>query len=880
MKKFAWVALAVVITLCGCPGSNKFRADLSDAVWLLAGPFPNASEASATCPGFFRDWLSAQGREEKAALAKGAEIGGRTVVQAQAESGIIDLNRHLGESADSVAYAYLEFASGGGEYALRMGSDDGIRAWLNGSRIVDDHVHRSMNPGDEAVPVQLSRGRNRLLVKVDQGYGEWSLSCTLAPRGEEERAFAAAPEVGLSITVSNAAAPASEEVAFTVHTAPAFAVSVPVECILSDPSGREAARMAGTTNAVLSIPVPAGAEGMFTVSASAGGQGKLAGARASASVLRGETEAIFTEAASRARSAAGRAAKGADAYDFAPTLEFLADTMEGKAHPGLSSLERKMRAAGFAADIVDALGRGERSALQGYRQYAYRSSLDGSLQPYSLYVPEGFDPARKYSLIIDLHGFSSDDYSAAKNLADLKPKDFIIASPYGRGDLAYVSAGEQDVLDVMDRVMAAYPIYPDRVYLTGNSMGGMGAWRIAQMYPDRFAAVAPFCGWTGLDFMSNLLNLSVLVAHGDSDPSVPVSMSRDAVAELKSLGVDVRYDELAGGNHDAWRAWFASHPPSSIFDYFRSKVRNPSPRRIAALVPCPRYGRHYWISVDELAAGSEVGSVIAVRDSGASVSVKTGGVSALSVDLALAGLADAAGRTVIIDGTAVSVPKGATRIRLWKDTAGSWRTDPRPPAPGAPKHDGGGLADLFMQPLRIVYGTQSAGSRAMLEEAARRLADWSPDERANIGDKTGRFIVRADTEITETELSRCGILLLGKASENLISRRAAGTIGAYYRKGAIFIGGASFPDKGLFIVRPSPFARGRLMGYIDIPPQIRDAPGSITEWFYQLPFRLRDYRVDESVSWPQITPDVAVLDRNPLVDIWAGRFDRNWEDLK
>jgi predicted peptidase len=100
-------------------------------------------------------------------------------------------------------------------------------------------------------------------------------------------------------------------------------------------------------------------------------------------------------------------------------------------------------------------------------------------------------------------------------------------------------------------------------------MGGSGTWLIASRHPDLFAAVAPvFGGWDfrllpGSGFANpgattvperfvqesqssfvgaeGLLNLPLLVNHGDSDPTVTVEYSRHAVRMLQRWGYDVRY---------------------------------------------------------------------------------------------------------------------------------------------------------------------------------------------------------------------------------------------------------------------------------------------------------------------------------------------------
>jgi len=97
------------------------------------------------------------------------------------------------------------------------------------------------------------------------------------------------------------------------------------------------------------------------------------------------------------------------------------------------------------------------------------------------------------------------------------------------------------------------PIDPDRVYLTGLSMGGYGAWDLAARHPERFAAVVPVCGGGDPAQADRLRDLPIWVWHGDRDRSVPVEQSRRMVEALRRAGSAVRYDELPGVGHGSWK---------------------------------------------------------------------------------------------------------------------------------------------------------------------------------------------------------------------------------------------------------------------------------------------------------------------------------------
>ncbi len=94
---------------------------------------------------------------------------------------------------------------------------------------------------------------------------------------------------------------------------------------------------------------------------------------------------------------------------------------------------------------------------------------------------------------------------------------------------------------------------PARVYLTGLSMGGFGAFDLAARQPERFAGVVAICGGGDPSSAPRLCGLPVQVWHGSTDGAVPVERSRAMVAALRAAFAAVDYRELAGVGHDAWR---------------------------------------------------------------------------------------------------------------------------------------------------------------------------------------------------------------------------------------------------------------------------------------------------------------------------------------
>jgi predicted peptidase len=109
-------------------------------------------------------------------------------------------------------------------------------------------------------------------------------------------------------------------------------------------------------------------------------------------------------------------------------------------------------------------------------------------------------------------------------------------------------------------------------------MGGHGTWYLAFRHPELFAAIAPICGWVGeiqgfrgsvpivpVDSGEPLAALArrisrtpIWIFHGEMDPVVAVSGSREPAAALKAISANARYTEFMGLGHNSWDATYAS----------------------------------------------------------------------------------------------------------------------------------------------------------------------------------------------------------------------------------------------------------------------------------------------------------------------------------
>ena len=116
--------------------------------------------------------------------------------------------------------------------------------------------------------------------------------------------------------------------------------------------------------------------------------------------------------------------------------------------------------------------------------------------------------------------------------------------------------GAGDMLAMLLQLTAAilerYPVDPQRIYVTGISMGGFATWALMAMRPDLFAASVPVCGGGDPGWAPRMKDIPVWAFHGAEDNVVPVEYTRRMVESLRAAGGNPKYTEYAGTGHDSW----------------------------------------------------------------------------------------------------------------------------------------------------------------------------------------------------------------------------------------------------------------------------------------------------------------------------------------
>jgi predicted peptidase len=187
---------------------------------------------------------------------------------------------------------------------------------------------------------------------------------------------------------------------------------------------------------------------------------------------------------------------------------------------------------------------------------------------YWLHLPPSYRDDRLWPLVLFLHGVGE----RGRDLAQVQ-RYGLPAALVKQPDLPFLAISPQcppetdwtphmtTLLALIDEIAGRYAVDTRRIYLTGLSMGGRGAWHLAVLAPDRFAALAPVCGRIPdlPDFLQRICVLGDLptwVFHGAQDDVVPLHNSEQMVAALRACGAHPRFTVYPDLAHDSWTATY------------------------------------------------------------------------------------------------------------------------------------------------------------------------------------------------------------------------------------------------------------------------------------------------------------------------------------
>jgi predicted peptidase len=188
---------------------------------------------------------------------------------------------------------------------------------------------------------------------------------------------------------------------------------------------------------------------------------------------------------------------------------------------------------------------------------------------YLIALPRDYEAKPSWPLLLFLHGAGErgGDLELLKKhgppslIEQGRDLPFIVVSPQCPKDLWWEPVG---LMALLDEVQEKHRVDPDRVYVTGLSMGGFGAWSLAAYAAEQIAAIAPICGGGEPVWAGRLTRVPVWAFHGAADTVVPKQRSQEMADAIKRRGGDVKLTIYPGVGHDSWSQTY--HNPE-LYDW-------------------------------------------------------------------------------------------------------------------------------------------------------------------------------------------------------------------------------------------------------------------------------------------------------------------------
>ena len=778
--------------------------------------------------------------------------------------------------ADQVAIAYAAVTRDeAGEADLLLGADGAFDLWVNGEQVLSRAAPSRFVPDGERVRIKLRQGPNAVHIAIRGPLAAPTrFALRVVPTGAITPPY---QELVPAITASD-----GTQVTIQTH-AVKEAGAAPVEIAAIAAGGVIVAERTAARGDSVVLDTTAWRDGPYDLRLST----RDAWGKRKVTYLpwyKGNVEAAVREL-QQAATAAPKDARGATVRMLA---EMVANRQQTRSGADL--------AAQLQSPLMEFAELDTNVRAGGFVRLAYIDDIDGSAQFCRAYLPLEYTTSQRWPLVMFLHGFNPANppypqwWSADQRHSVIADEHATIyVEPHGRGNAQYAGIGERDVLRCLELAKQRFKVDEDRVYLTGESMGGHGTWLIASRHPELFAAAAPvFGGWdfrvaapggapstlpppdnaraafqheqaSSFSGAEGLLNVPLLITHGDADAEVPVELSRHATRMLQRWDYDVRYNEMPGYGHDDLGQ------RENIIDWLLTHRRNPAPRHVSLRAVSLDAASAHWVKVTAFVEPLRVMRADAEVIRPGLIRIDTENVAALSLTPASALRGNGDDVTVVWNGKSQEIKAVDGVINLAQSNITSRTLRKRPELPGL-------LSDVVNTPFAVVVGTTSTDAQ-MRKHCAQKA-----DAFAQLWQQWQHQPLRLfkDTEISAADQENYSLILIGGADSNAISRKLSKLIPLKVSADAVTIDGRRFATKDAVVqmIYPNPLnARRYVMVvagtsaagmYFWKPPVVHPALG-----YAILPF-------DWLIADGRTQSAAQRADRDDLL-VAAGVFDAQWK---
>lgn len=189
--------------------------------------------------------------------------------------------------------------------------------------------------------------------------------------------------------------------------------------------------------------------------------------------------------------------------------------------------------------------------------------MNGVVYQYKVFIPKSYSNRHVWPVVLFLHGSGERGRDNVRQtqvgLGQVLTEDYpaIVVFPQIPEGETWAGKNVTLALKALDSVLLEFATAPNKIYLTGISLGGTGVWHVASAAPGRFAAIVPICGRAVPEAVDQIGDVPVWLFHGAEDHTVPPENSQYMVDQLGSREGVVSYTLYPGVGHNAWERAYA-----------------------------------------------------------------------------------------------------------------------------------------------------------------------------------------------------------------------------------------------------------------------------------------------------------------------------------
>jgi pimeloyl-ACP methyl ester carboxylesterase len=243
-------------------------------------------------------------------------------------------------------------------------------------------------------------------------------------------------------------------------------------------------------------------------------------------------------------------------------------------------------------------------------------AIAGTGFPYTLEIPEGYTPSKRYQVRVQLHGgVGRPDALPRNGIGQLAGAEQIYVLPTAWAAAEWWTDRQlENLRSILDQLKRTYNVDENRIVMSGVSDGGTAVYYFAMRETTPFASFLPLNGAIavlrnpslhsdGELFPGNFLNKPFFVVNGGRDPLYPAALVEPYVEHMSRGGVDVTYLPQPEAGHNT--QWWPQ--VKDTFERFVSEhPRQPIPERITWETDLSSgTNRAHWLVIDKLAPGRD-----------------------------------------------------------------------------------------------------------------------------------------------------------------------------------------------------------------------------------------------------------------------------------